>query len=141
MVDEKIEILDHTADLAIRIHADNDHHLFELGAQGVYQAIGKVIAKDTACEKYTLELKAGNQEDLFHDWLAEILYYVQVQRIIFERFDFETLSSTYVKVIGEGRPVDLDRTEFEAEIKAVTYHHLQIEQTPKGLDATVIFDI
>jgi SHS2 domain-containing protein len=141
MVDEKIEILDHTADLAIRIHATDDRHLFELGAKGVYQAIGKVVAEDANSQKYTLELKAGNQEDLFHDWLAEILYYVQVQRIIFDRFNFETLSSTYLRIIAEGKPIDLSQSEFEAEIKAVTYHHLRIEHTPEGLNATVIFDI
>jgi SHS2 domain-containing protein len=141
MVDEKIEILDHTADLAIRIRADNDRHLFELGAQGVYQAIGKVVAEGVNPEEYVLELKAGSQEDLFHDWLAEILYYVQVQRIIFDRYNFESLSSTYLKVIAEGRSIDMNRTEFEAEIKAVTYHHLRIEHTPEGLNATVIFDI
>lgn len=140
-MDEKIEILDHTADLAIRLHAENNHHLFELGPRGVYEALGKIVAQDTPTEKYTLELKAGNQEDLFHDWLVEILYYIQVQKILFERFDFETLSSTYLKAIGEGRPIDPGRTEWVTEIKAVTYHHLRIEHTPRGLIATVIFDI
>ncbi len=141
MNDDLIEILDHTADLAMRIHAENKSDLFKLSARAVYQAVGKPIAQDIPGEKYTLELRAGNQEDLLHDWLAEILYYVQVRHILFDRFEFEAINDTYLKTVAEGRPLDLTRSEFEVEIKAVTYHHLKIEQTDQGLIATFIFDI
>jgi SHS2 domain-containing protein len=140
-MNDAIKILDHTADLAIRIHAESEIDLFKLGARALYQALGKLVADNTAAENFTLELQAGNQEDLFHDWLAELLYHAQTQRVIFDQFEFESLSPTHVRAIAQAKPLDLTQTEFQVEIKAVTYHHLQIQKNDEGLTATVIFDV
>ena len=142
MADKPFEFLEHTADVAIRIHAKNEGDLFEIGARALYEILGPPILVDPgAADAFPLELQAGTLEDLFHDWLAEILFQAQVRRCFFERFRFESLTSTHLKCVAERKKIDPEKTQVKIEIKAVTYHHLRIEQTSEGLIATVIFDI
>jgi SHS2 domain-containing protein len=141
MQKQKIEILDHTADLAIRIHAETTEELFRLGAAAVYQLIGRPIPSEGGPKPYSLALKANTAEELFHDWLAEILFWFQVRQIIFESFDFAVLDAGHLKATAQGRKLDVENSEIHVEIKAVTYHNLHIERSADGLTATVIFDI
>jgi SHS2 domain-containing protein len=141
MANKKIEILEHTADLAVRINARDEPDLFETGAQAVYELVGQPVTTQAEPQDYPLEIEAGNREDLFHDWLAEILYFFQVRRVFFEGFRFEVLTPNHVKAVGRGRAIDVEKSHMRIEIKAVTYHHFRVESTPQGLIATVIFDI
>lgn len=141
MSNPKIEMLEHTADLAVRISAANEIELFELGAAAVYELIGPPVPAEGEAKPCHLLLQAGGEEELFHDWLAEILYWFQVRQTFFERFDFETLRPTLLRATAHGRKIDVEKSTFHVEIKAVTYHHLRIEHRPQGLTATVIFDI
>jgi SHS2 domain-containing protein len=141
MTREKIEILEHTADLAIRINAVDTRELFELGATAVYQLIGEAVPVAGESKVYSLSLQANNREELFHDWLTEILYWFQVRQIVFDRYDFDVLRSTHIKVRAEGWKIDVEKSNIHIEIKAVTYHSLHITQDGEGLTATVIFDV
>ncbi|MFA5864945.1 MAG: archease [Phycisphaerae bacterium] len=141
MTREKIEILEHTADLAIRINAVDAKELFELGATAVYQLIGEPVRAAGESRVYSFSLQANSQEELLHDWLAEALYWFQVRQIVFERYEFEVLRPTHVKVKAEGWKIDVEKSIIHIEIKAVTYHNLHIKPNEEGLTATVIFDV
>jgi SHS2 domain-containing protein len=143
MADEKIEFLEHTADIAVRIHAKNECALFELAAQAVYSILARtiVVNNESPTESITIEIRAANLEDLFHDWLAEILFYFQTRNLYFEKFRIETLTENYFKTVAEGKKINTNKTDVTMEIKAVTYHRLKVDRTPQGLTATVIFDI
>jgi len=141
MTESRIEILDHTADLAVRIRARDDRELFTLGAQSVYRLIGEAVPSEAGPKPYRIGLQANGEEELFHDWLAEVLYWFQVREIAFESLTFETLSPTALKVTVLGRKIDVEKSEFRTEIKAVTYHGLAIERSSEGVTATVIFDV
>lgn len=141
MLNPNIEILDHTADLAVRLHALDEKGLFELGAGTVYQLIGHLVPGTGAVKSYRMSLQANTWEELFHDWLAEILYWLQVREIMFHRYEFEILHDTCVKATAEGQKIDVEKSTFHTEIKAVTYHNLHIEKRPEGVTATVVFDV
>ncbi len=141
MLEPKIEILDHTADLALRLQAPDERSLFQLGAVAVYQQVGRIVPGTGESKIYRIALKAGTWEELFHDWLAEILYWLQVREIMFHRYDFEILNETHLKSVAEGKKIDVEKSAFQCEIKAVTYHRLKVEKIPEGVTATVIFDL
>jgi SHS2 domain-containing protein len=141
MLDPKIEILDHTADLALRLQAPEETSLFTLGADAVYQMIGALVPGKGEAKTYRIALNAGAWEELLHDWLSEILYWLQVREIMFHRYTFEVLTKTHIKATAEGKKIDVEKSAFHCEIKAVTYHHLKVEKKPEGVIATVIFDV
>ncbi len=141
MFEDRIEILEHTADLAVRINADDEQELFALGAAAVYQLIGQLVPTEAPSTPYRIALQANTREELFHDWLAEVLYWFQVHNILFDRYHFEAMHPTSIKVTAEGRKVDVERSNIHIEIKAVTYHNLTVQPRANGWTATVIFDI
>ena len=57
--------------------------------------------------------------------------------IVFSEFNMQTVSPTRVKAKISGSRV----TQLENQIKAVTYHNLEIVKTETGMSATVVFDV
>jgi SHS2 domain-containing protein len=142
MADGKFEFLEHTADIAVSLQAKDERELFELGAVVLYSILADpIVTVEQAAESIAIEIQAANLEDLFHDWLAEVLFYFQTRKVVFERFCFEMLTANHLKTFAEGKKINTNKTDVKIEIKAVTYHRLEVEKTPEGLTATVIFDI
>jgi SHS2 domain-containing protein len=137
---ERIERIEHTADVALRLTANARSDLFLLGAKGLYDVIGQIHPGTEAAER-PLTLSASCAEDLFHDWLAEMLYAFDVRREVLESATFTTLTPTHLAACIDWRKVDLERSSLIVEIKAVTYHQLAIRSVGDALQATVVFDV
>lgn len=137
---ERIERIEHTADVALRCVANDRNGLFLLGARALYGVIGQIHPCGESLER-TVHLSASCVEDLFHDWLAELLYAFDVRREVLESATFATLSDTHLSATGVWRAVDLERSSLIVEIKAVTYHQLAITPLAEGWQATVVFDV
>lgn len=136
----RIEIIEHTADIALRIHGERREDLFEQGACGVYQVLGRLVGTGSQ-QDHRIVLKAQNLIYLFHDWLSEILYWFDVRQTIFESFEFSVLQDQRLEAQVKGRKLDVDSSNIQTEIKAITYHKLDIETHPDELVATVILDV
>lgn len=191
-----IEVLDHTADIGLRITATSLEGLFIEAAEGMVGLVcspGATSADGMAEPPQSLAIPrpaAGDQadsspnaanrmvkvveldvpasdalpaipdrasacaataeeaspqrlpevwEDLFHDWLAQVLYLFAAERLVpvgYElRFDASGLHACL-----QVRPYDPAFDGGEIEIKAVTYHGLKIERVGGAFVAEVIFD-
>lgn len=134
------EILEHTADIILRVRGHNARELLLAATNGLYAVLGTIeTGPDT--EKITLSLHAESIDDLLHDWLAEVLYYATTRHRHLQDIRFLDLSDTTLTASAAAAPIDLDRTEFDREVKAVTYHGLAVKRTPEGLTADVVLDI
>lgn len=136
-----VKMLEHTADLGIQIHAADCTELFASGPKVVYNLIGTISTQNNSEDKHRLTLKASDWENLFHDWLTEILYWFDVRQVIFQRCTFSILNENHLEVEIESAELDVEHSKISTELKAVTYHDLKIQHTADGLDATVIFDV
>ncbi len=138
----KVEILEHTADLAVRITADDYRSLFVFVPKLVYNLIGQIVIDSQADSlEEKLSLKSADWEELFHDWLTEILYWFEVREIIFENCEFSILKPERLDASISCRKIDIYSSKIHTEIKAVTYHNLRIEEKNNKIEANVIFDI
>ncbi len=41
----------------------------------------------------------------------------------------------------QAKVIEVPASSLDKHIKAVTYHNLQIQETPSGLEATIVFDV
>jgi len=72
------------------------------------------------------------------DFLSEVLYLIQTQREVYSDVKFKKFSDTEIEAELIGQKVE----RFEEDIKAVTYHNLEIRQKEDGSwEATILFDI
>jgi len=140
--DSDFEIIDHTADIGIRVRAADWHGLLRSAAWGMLACMGELRrAAGAAEEQIAVRLEAGTRADLLRDWLAEILFYIDQRRwtlvaILELRADERRLDAVVAFAA-----FDPEASAMGRELKAVTYHGLRVEQSRDGLTATVILDI
>lgn len=134
------EQFEHTADLGLRIRADSLEELYaEAGRALTAAMVGRPHSVRPA-QSRVLQIEAAARDDLLHDWLAELLYVFESERMLFSRFEVE-LAAGGLKATAWGEAADPQRHEIELDIKAVTYHGLKVEQDSGGWLAEVIVDL
>lgn len=133
--------VDHTADWALRVWAATLPELFVDAARGMY-ALAGVSAEARPRERGELQVRrvgveGGDYESLLVSWLQELLYHTESEGLAFFEFRIEALEPGRLAAAAWGAPGD----RLEKVIKAVTYHDLNIRETPEGLEATIVFDV
>jgi len=88
-----------------------------------------------------LEAEGSDSESLLVSWLAEILFQAETRPWAFGEFKVDEISARRVKGWGAGEPLDLARHKVRAEIKAPTYHMLELKEEAGRWMAQVIFDL
>ncbi len=134
------EQFEHTADLGLRIRAAS---LEELYAEAGRALTAALVGRPDAVrpdQRRTIRLDPAEPDDLLHDWLAELLYLFETERLLFSRFDV-SLPSGGLEAAAWGERADPARHEVEMEIKAITYHGLKLEPDAGGWLAEVIVDL
>jgi len=128
--------VEHTADWALRINAPNMESMLLNAAIGMYQLM-EVKTGNQKENDQLIEIKAHDREELLVSWLEELLFNLETREVVLDINDIEMINEYSVKAHVIARPVK----SMEKQIKAVTYHGLQIEQTENGIRATVVFDV
>jgi SHS2 domain-containing protein len=134
------EFLDHTADLGIVVRAESLPGLFQAAARAMLHIMvkGPVDEKPSHAE---LTVTGTDLEDLLVRWLGEILYLFEGEHQIVTRIDIQTLSATRLDTILQTIPYNPARHEILSEIKAVTYHQVEVAPKAGRWEARIIFDM
>ena len=139
----KFEILEHTADIGIAAYGKTKREVFINVAKGMFEIIAgeNKNLKDNFYDK--IKLEADNLEGLLFAWLSELLYIGETRLVILNKFQIKELSDYQIKAEIGGIKINPPSVKIEKEIKAVTYHRLEIKKDEEsGLwSAQVIFDI
>lgn len=134
------EVFEHTADVGLRMRADELNHLFEDAARGLFSCIVANLDAVRPVQEMQFRIEGDRHDDLLFDWLAELLFTFDARHVLFSNFRVE-LGPPGLVATARGEPIDRSRHELEMEIKAITYHGLKVEQTGDGWLAEVIVDI
>lgn len=138
---ERFEFFDHTADIGVHVYGNSLAELFKNAARAMYEALGRLHKSESNLQKL-VELQAESAEDLLHDWLAELLYEIEANHVLYDNFEIRELTPHRLKATLHGSRIDFTRSQTNEEIKAVTYHQLRVESQSDGSwRATVIFDV
>lgn len=134
------EAFEHTADLGLRISAPDLNSLFADAGKALFATIVADLDDIRLEQVQEIRVEGTARDYLLFDWLNELLYQFEAQGMLFAQFDV-TVSDSGLTALVRGEPVDFDRHQMSNEVKAITYHHLTVEQTPDGWRAEVIVDI
>jgi len=137
------QILDHTADIGIIAYGRSIEELFSNAGLALFSLVTDL---DTVEEKadVSLEAKSYDIDGLLVEWLNELIYFLEVNHMLFKRFDIESLihnEANELKATCHGEKFDPLRHKIRREIKAATYHMLRLRRNREGYQAQVIFDI
>ncbi|HEX17634.1 MAG TPA: archease [Thermoplasmatales archaeon] len=134
------EIIEHTADVGLRAYGKSLDECFENVAKGMFAIITDNSKIDSVGE-YQIELKSESLEDLLVDWLSELLFLNSAYNLVFGEFEVKINEGDLsLKARVKGEVYDREKHGYGTEIKAVTYHMLEIK---KGeiYEVQVLFDI
>jgi SHS2 domain-containing protein len=133
-------IVEHTADIGIHVEASDLNGLLADAARGLFAII--VDNVDEIQPHHSVELQvSGTQPDfLLLDWLSELLMQFELEKLLFNRFEV-VYDGRLLKGVAWGEPVDTSRHRLLHEVKAITYHGLQVTCGSEGCTADVIVDI
>ena len=134
------EILDHTADICVRVYGKSLDDLLRNAARTMMQLITD-IEKVNPSQEIEVKAKGETKEELLVHWLDEILFFHQAKKMVFRDFEAHLVSETEIQGKAFGENIDADRHEIGLDIKAVTYHNLKIESSDDKLKVEIVFDI
>lgn len=137
---EKYELIDHTADVGVKAYGSTLSECFENAAKAMFDIItDKSEIENTG--QYNIKLEADDSEQLLVDWLSELLYLHSAKNLVFGFFKI-TLEDYNKKLSATifGEKLDFSKHKAGAEIKAVTYHMLEVWKK-KPYHVQVLFDI
>lgn len=133
-------LTNHTADIGIMVEAKDLKDLFKKTAFSLIHIIfGKIPEGKT--ESIILNLNAEDLVDLMVDWLREILYLFEGEKKILTGIEIKSISPKNISALLDLIPFDEKKHEIQCEIKAVTYHQLEILKKDKHWEASIVFDI
>ncbi len=137
---EWLREIDHTADAGIAVSGGTREEFFERAAFGMFWLIASVesVAPVTLRE---IELRAGDLESMLVKWLSELNYLHQVEGLVFSRFEIDTLRDGLLQGRAYGDAAGGDESRVFGEIKAVTFHGLDVIEHDGHWSATIIFDL
>jgi len=134
------EILEHTADIGFRARARTEAELFAEAALAMQSIALDADAIEPRAE-YRLEAAGHDPESLLVNWLSEVLYWMDGERLAFHHFHVSEITPERITGTGFGEPRDPARHPARLIVKAVTYHQLRIAETTEGWEADVYLDI
>jgi SHS2 domain-containing protein len=90
---------------------------------------------------FSLSVSGEDLPDLMVRWLGEILYLFEGDSKIVMDIDIDVLAETRIDATLHTVPFNPKLHEVVTEIKAVTYHQIEVARRKDGWQATVIFDL
>ena len=127
--------VDHTADLALQVWGENFQDLLIQAAKGLYHLLN-VNAQENTSIRDSFLIENDGREAMLVDFLNELLYLCEDKRKIFHSFSFEEKENK-LKIEASGKKLNA----IERNIKAVTFHDLEIISTQIGLETIITFDV
>jgi len=133
---KKYEILEHKADLKIRTWGSTKEELFVNALLAMQDSMKPELSEGKVKRKMFIE--SSDPSTLLVDFLSELLYLIQINKEIYSYVNFRVFSGNKIEAELIGQKVE----RFGEDIKAVTYHGLDIYQKAGGTwEAIVLFDI
>jgi len=129
------EEISHTADWSVRVWAEDLPSLFAESARAMNSLAG-VETGSSQRVKRIFQSSGHDAESLLVAFLSELVYYQEQENLAFDTFDIQ-ISTERISASMEGGEIK----SVDKAIKAVTYHSLKIEETERGIEATLVFDV
>lgn len=136
--------LDHMTDAVIEAYGITLEQAFENAAKGL---IDTMIDLKTVSPEKEIKFSAKGHDlySLLFDWLDKVMLLLVADRIAVSQFSIKIKRHNNNRYSLEGttrgEPLDLDRHRYKVEIKAVTYHEMEIKQENGMVTVRFLLDL
>jgi len=140
----RYRLLPHMTDAFVEVQAPTLAGVFEEAAFAMFD----IMTDPTAIERSFVdqfEVTSHDEISLFHDWLEQLLLKFDLEGKIYSVFHVEKIDpqndNLCLAAKAQGGLFERGRHPAKVEIKAVTYHRMEVRATPEGYVARYILDL
>jgi len=139
---KKFEFLDiTTADTAFAAYGKDLNDLFENAALAMFEVMVNTKQIESKVKK-TVKVESGDLKGLLFAWLNELLIFYGSDNLAFSKFEVKIDEEKMeLRAVCYGEEIDPKRHEVRTEVKATTYHKMEIKKLNGEWKAKVIVDI
>jgi len=126
---ERYELLEHKADAYIKAYGATLEEAFENAAFAMFSIMTDITAVEEKLS-YSIEIEASDILELLYNWLEHLLVQFETEYELCCRFEVKKIEKSNgalrlsANVYGE--PYDAQKHPSRSEVKAVTYHKMDI---------------
>ena len=115
--------------------------LAEAFASAAYGLFSLIVEPNKVKEKESrkVTVQAQDAEGLLFNWINELIYIFEVERLLFKSFDITEFTGQSLEATCWGEKYDPSRHQLKTGVKSATYHMLKVDGEKNRVQ--VIFDV
>ena len=138
------KFIDHTADIAVEVSAENYEDLFIVSAKAWRDSVVDELSPDNL-EKKNLEFNENSIEELLVHFLSELNYLLLGSKWIttgVKQIKINKLTNEWnLRAVILGIPFNEQQHNIKIEIKAITFHQMDVKYKDGKFQTRIVFDI
>jgi SHS2 domain-containing protein len=127
---KRFEWVEHPSDIGFRAYGRDLTEALENAALALFEVMVDT-SKVRQLQEVSIELEAEDEGALLYDWLERFLYFHDAQGLVMSKFKVDELAqrdhSFKLKARVWGERFDPKRHDARAEVKAITYHMMEVK--------------
>ena len=122
------EYFDVTADIGIIGYGNNLNEAFENAGRAMFNVITDT-SDVVSSKEISFEIASEDNVSLLYDYLEELLFFHEVEFMLFSEFHVEIDEDLRLKATIKGEGIDWNKHERKTEVKAITFHKMDVDLT------------
>jgi SHS2 domain-containing protein len=141
---QRYKFLPHTTDAYIEATGSTFEQALENAAVALFDTMCDVKSISPRISE-SLEAEGRDNVTLLYDWLESLLLKFELEGKVYSKFDVGRMKKSgeglRVKAKASGEPYDRDKHKAKVEVKAVTYHRMEIAKKNSKTVVRFILDL
>jgi len=140
----RYKLLPHTTDAYVEVHAPSLTGVFEAAAFAMFDIMtDPAVINPEFTDQF--DIRAHDEVSLLHDWLEQLLLKFELDGKVYSRFRVKKIQGCNgeLRLMAEAKGGIFQRGRHPAkvEVKAVTYHRMEVTSDTRGYVARYILDL
>jgi SHS2 domain-containing protein len=131
-------------DAIIEAYGSSLDEAFENSAKGLVNTMIDLKEITPDHQEYEIIAKGYDLKSLLYDWLEKVMLRLLIDNLALSDFKVkisEGNDNYFLKGIAKGEVLDLKKHHYKVEIKAVTYHEMEIERKENIIIIRFLLDL
>lgn len=133
-------LIEHTADIGLELRAPTLEELFRQAALGLLQVLGPQ-APARPKEARSVSLEGSEPAELLVGWLNEILFRLETQQLLPAEVEVHEVGDRRLRGVIRGQRLEPQYHQLQREVKAATWHQLELRREDDGWFARIYLDL
>ncbi len=131
---------DHTGDLGLEVWAPTPRELYAQAAVALMAQVADP-GEDPPVERAEIALEGDEPADLLVHWLNSVLLESDLRHVVWTHVRIQKLTPRRIEAALQGPRIDPSRHTLLREVKAVSFHDMQLKLDPGDCRCRLVLDL